>query len=126
MSGNPISTTAQPRPDASNPHLVALLRLALCEQGCSFQQLVKTFRWHRDPEWLAGVTKLAHEMGLIASVQPKAKKTKKTKQPSSAPDDEPLILPVPLRPQTPKPANVIKLSDRREPASWMVEGDDDE
>ena len=122
MPNSPIALPAQPRPDASNKYLVAALRLAL-EQGWSFQQLVKAFRWHRRPEWLAGVTELAEQLGLIAPVQPKAKRTK---QPSSELDDEPLILPVPLRPQTPKPANVIKLSDRREPAPWMVEGDDDE
>jgi hypothetical protein len=123
MSNSPHAPPAQPRPDASNEYLVATLRLALGEQGLSFQQLVKAFRWHRHPEWLAGVTDLAKELGLIAPVQPKAKKTK---QPASEPDDEPLVLPVQLRPQTPKATNIIKLSDRREPAPWMVEGDDDE
>lgn len=118
----PPRTLAQ-GPDASNPHLVALLRLTLGEQGCSFQQLVKAFRWHRDPEWLAGVTELAEELGLIAPVQPKAKKTK---QPSSEPDDAPLILPVPLRPTESEPVNIIKLSERRGPALWTVEGENDD
>jgi hypothetical protein len=124
MSDSPISATAQPRPDASNPVLVTVLRLTLGEQGWDLPRLVEAFSWHRNPEWLAGVTKLAYEMGLIATVQPKAKKSKRPE-----PDDEPLILPVPLRPQAPQPpkaANIIKLSDRREPAPWIVGGDDDE
>jgi hypothetical protein len=128
MSDSPIGATAQPvqyRPDSSNPYLVATLEAAIRE-GWSLTQLVKTFRWDRNPEWLAGVTKLAQEMGLIAAVQPKAKKSIKQRP---EPDDEPLILPVHLRPyapQPPKPADVIKLSDRREPAPWIVTGDDDE
>jgi hypothetical protein len=99
--------------------------LTLGEQGWSFTRLVKAFRWHRDPEWLAGVTELAHEMGLIPTVT-KTPETKQTKQPSSEPDDEPLIVPVPLRPTESKPVNIIKLSDRRGPAPWTVEGENDD
>jgi hypothetical protein len=109
-------------PDANNVALVSTLRLCLGKWRWSFQRLAEACRWHRDPEWLAGVTKLADEMGLIAPVQPKVKRP--IKQPSES-DEGPLVLPVMLAPQLPKPAKIIKLSDRK-PKPWIKEGSDDE
>jgi hypothetical protein len=125
MSDSPIGTTGQPvvyRPDASNPVLVALLRRTLGEEGWTLKRLSDAFRWHRDPEWLAGVTNLAQEMGLTAPIQPKAKRP--IKQPSEY-DDGPLVLPVMLRPQAPQPPKIIKLTDRRAPTPWITGGTDD-
>jgi hypothetical protein len=53
------------RPDATNPYLVTALHIALVEQRWSFARLVRVMRWKRHPEWLAGVTRLAGELGLI-------------------------------------------------------------
>jgi hypothetical protein len=118
MSDSPIAPPAQPT-IIGNPYIVACLRVTLGEKGWSFPRLVKAMRWHHHPaEWLAGVAELAQDLGLIAPVKPKAKKQAK---PTADEPEEPLILPVPLRPQPSKPANIIKLSDRREPAPWTVD-----
>jgi hypothetical protein len=60
-----------------SPYLLALLRVQLGEKGWSFQRLADAMRWHRDPEWLADVAKLAHEMGLIAHIPLKKRKARR-------------------------------------------------
>jgi hypothetical protein len=88
-------------------------------------------RWHRQPEWLAGVAELALELGLI-TVKPKVKLRAEPKvKPAEA-----FILPVPLRSQSPEPVRIIKefpaispdspVAEPREPAPWIMEGESDE
>jgi hypothetical protein len=111
-------------PDASNKYLVALLRITLVEKGWSLQRLIDCMRW-RDPEWLAGVTDLALELGLI-TVNPKIKPTAKPRKSA-----EVFILPVPLRspeliPPEPVHTKQREPGNRREPASWIMEGERDD
>ena len=104
MTNRTIDPPAQAGVDACNPYLRILLRMKLGDEGWSFQRLAVMMGWKRHPEFLADVTELAYEMGLI-------------ERPPSA---RILILPVPLRPR-PEPPPPAPPPDRHDPAPWAME-----
>jgi hypothetical protein len=118
MPHSPIGPTAQL--GFANPYLISFLQVTLGEQGYTIQRLASAIGW--DQDFIAKVTELALALGLItpASLVPSGAvlKARLLRQPETA---DILVLPVSVRPRT-EPQPPKPLSERRDPASWSLEG----